>query len=153
MHEVSKAINNLDPSKDAIDKKICGDTWVVGDDSRNPGTAVDGKCSSGGIAGSIGYTKLSDMFTGDTSGTTSSHKRSYPGDETEKMEKYTSGKISKDVSTNLNKDQKEVVSSAFAKAADGKICGKTDEIGILVLRKQMVSVSVVVMPILAASSS
>ncbi|MEH0831082.1 hypothetical protein [Anaplasma bovis] len=116
MHEVSKAINVLDPTE-GIDKKICGtNDW-------NSGAAeADGKCNSGkGTPSSITTKAFSGMFKADSS------NNLYPEDKEKQMSEYpkTSAKIATDI-TALNRNQHGVVSSAFAKAdASGNNVGRT----------------------------
>lgn len=114
MHDVSQAINRLDVPN-TIDTKICGGDWVKESDMPTKGKETAEKCFNGNRTQNNKpvFTKLSDMFKVDTT-----NGNSYPGDATNKMGEHTSAKISKDVS-NLNRDQKGVVSSAFAKAHEG----------------------------------
>ncbi|MEH0831685.1 hypothetical protein, partial [Anaplasma bovis] len=112
MHEVSKAINTLDTTKD-IDGKICKDKWVSdGGGTSNSGSNVDtaGKCYSGGHSSSSAA-KLSEMFDESLGG----NKNNYATSKSESMQEHTSTTISKDISA-LTRDQHGVVSSAFAKA-------------------------------------
>ena len=122
MHEVSKAINNLDPHKGAIDGRICGAGKHVGHDSA-PAEA-SGKCvgyyGSSHSNDASKYKQLSHMFEKPTDGG-GAIQPLYMKDESEKvkkMQQHTSETISRDVSA-LNKDQKGIVSSAFAKAHEG----------------------------------
>ncbi|MEH0831804.1 hypothetical protein, partial [Anaplasma bovis] len=120
MHDVSKAINNIDPSG-ATDRGICKKNWVSGSGSSSYSSETDGKCNSPAQKASMESTfdKLSDMFDY-ARGTSNSITRKYPDDADTKMSEYpkTSATISKDVST-LNREQHGVVSSAFAKAHEG----------------------------------
>ncbi|MEH0831818.1 hypothetical protein R4I06_04480, partial [Anaplasma bovis] len=114
MHDVSKAINILDPTE-GIDKKICGTAWVSSSSSGTQNKETAEKCFNGSTTNDkpTGFSKLSDMFKTDED-----NKNTYPGDATSNMGNHTSSKISKDVS-GLNIDQKRIVSSAFSKALEG----------------------------------
>ena len=97
MHDVSNAINSLDPGKGTIDKLICKDQTTkckkVSDDSSDISTNF----------------QLSRVFT----------ETAYTSKETENFPKHNADIVAKDISTNLNRDQHGVVSSAFAKAHEG----------------------------------
>ncbi|MEH0831083.1 hypothetical protein [Anaplasma bovis] len=117
MHEVSKAFNGLDPSNDAIDKRIC--TAYNAKNSTEAATEVAGKCGGikNGASGNTNFKQLSHMFEG--VGSDGTDKLYYTDTKNNNMREHTSATISKDISTNLSKDQKGIVSSAFAKAHEG----------------------------------
>ncbi|MEH0831831.1 hypothetical protein [Anaplasma bovis] len=111
MHDVSKAINILDPTE-GIDKRICGS----GKHAAKSGSAGEttGKCgdgqSDGGQTGASSNNLLSDLFSETTT------KSNYATTKESKMGPITSGVIASDTAS-LTREQKGVVSSAFAKAA------------------------------------
>ena len=114
MHDVSKAINILDPTK-TIDAKICKTgTGSVTSISSTPESAVSGgKCASHDTAASSGRALGLEKLTGTDNSITG-----FEGTVTMSVLPKTSTQIVQDVSS-LNKDQKGVVSSAFAKALEG----------------------------------
>ena len=120
MHEVSKAINILDPTE-GIDKKICKKgAYNFGSSSTKDQEKAD-KCGVAGHESSHANNTgegLSLLFKAGT-GSNPTDGGNYHKDQTAKMGTITSGIISKDVSSNLDREQKGIVSSAFAKAHEG----------------------------------
>ncbi|MEH0831796.1 hypothetical protein [Anaplasma bovis] len=123
MHEVSKAINNLDPGY-SIDKKIC---YGTGSATTN-GTDADGKCNGNGISSSNNAAGEANSSSSgaDKAGlwliTSSKNTATGLASDTDKLSgvPYTAKKITQDISK-LTKDQHGVVSSAFAKAHEGAV--------------------------------
>ena len=115
MHDVSNAINILDSTK-GVDKAICKNGFKHAGDGQSAEAAEEaGKC--GGVKHSARddkFNQLSHMFE-KPSGGTGTPWYAENGEKDKRMHMHTSTTISKDVSE-LTRDQKGVVSSAFAKA-------------------------------------
>ncbi|MEH0831687.1 hypothetical protein [Anaplasma bovis] len=105
MHEVSKAINILDPNRD-IDAKIC--KARSNDASSSEGNLSTDKCASDSSSGFSSKMGLENF----TSTTNQAHNFKTDNDKMSNVPKSTN-QLVKDVS-GLDREQKGKVSSAFA---------------------------------------